>query len=84
MLLVKILNRIKWWYWSGKYSKIVIFERNVITGFRVLDAKLEECKIKSQWYTDLEQLPLQEAIERLNKRYDYLERKWFGPRYIKG
>lgn len=80
----RIVEIIKWWYWSGRYTKIKLFDKDSIG----VDEGYFECShahldVKMQYYKDLKAMDHKEAGRLLTLRSEKVIKKYFGPKYIK-
>ena len=78
----KILNKLLSYYYRGRSTKIKIWKTEVVKWFKVYDIQSEINEVKRKYWKLMNQNKFKEAIEVLDE-FDKIERKWFGPKYIK-
>lgn len=83
-MISKLINWLKWLYWSGKYTKVKLWkaeEIGVDEGY--FECSSEHHDIIMQYYSDLKVMDYREAGRLLDQRHKTMMRKYFGPKYIK-
>lgn len=81
MKLIQLIKRI--WYWN-RSTKIELWSTENI-GYHggYYECHNERHIVTMQWYKDLKNLPYEECKRLLNERFDIIERRYFGPKWIK-
>ncbi len=83
-MIYRIMDWIKWLYWSGKYTKVELWESdNIGCSDGYYECSMGLARIKCQFYEDKKVMKNGDAVALMEKRHDKLEKKYFGPKYIK-
>jgi len=81
---MKILERLKWLWYSGRYTKVKLVRKDTIgVSEGYFECGHEHNAIISQYYKDLKTMHYKEAGKIMEDRHNKMLRKYFGPKYVK-
>ena len=80
-----LLSWIKWFYWSGRHTKIKLIHEKEVIGYYdgYYECQSEIHNITMKYYADLKVMTHKEAFAIYELEHDKILDKYFGAKFVK-